>query len=188
MVMAGYESISGKIDGKNNRCDILIKINPKNYINIEMNSNSDNSALERNLLQIFRICGQVVKKGESYRELKHYRIILLNLNKSKRNSKDEIILNEDDNGINKYVFYNLKTAMVASNLVTIYQVDAEKYKHLLYNNSEINETPLLARLGAISDEYKISRIMDMLGDAITMEEKEKLSKILEDINDNDTIV
>ena len=188
MVMAGYESISGKYNGKNNRCDILIRINPKNYINIEMNSNSDNSVLERNLLQIFRICGQVVKKGESYKELKHYRIILLNLNKSKKSNKDEIIIDEDDNGINKYVFYNLKTAMVASNLVTIYQVDVEKCKHLLYNNNEINETPLLARLGAISDEYKISRIMDMLGDAITMDEKNKLSKILEDINDNDTIV
>ena len=28
----------------------------------------------------------------------------------------------------------------------------------------------------------------MLGDAITMDEKNKLSKILEDVNDNDTIV
>lgn len=54
-IIPGYELESGKIDGKVNRCDLLVKIGDKYFINVELNYLHEKSVLYRNMMQLFRI-------------------------------------------------------------------------------------------------------------------------------------
>lgn len=54
-IIPGYELEAGNINGKVNRCDLLVKIGNKYFINIELNYLHEKSVLYRNMMQLFRI-------------------------------------------------------------------------------------------------------------------------------------
>ena len=54
-IIPGYELEVGNINGKVNRCDLLVKIGNKYFINIELNYLHEKSVLYRNMMQLFRI-------------------------------------------------------------------------------------------------------------------------------------
>ena len=50
-IIPGYELETSKIDGKVNRCDLLVKIGDKYFINVELNYLHEKSVLYRNMMQ-----------------------------------------------------------------------------------------------------------------------------------------
>lgn len=90
--------------------------------------------------------------------------------------------------MDKFAFCDIVTGAVASNIITLCNLDIEKSYELVYNNIKEKDAPLLARWGAIFIENDVSKIINILGDALTMEQKERLSKKIEEVNDSDRVL
>ena len=168
-IITGYELEPYKVNGKVNKSDMLIKINDRYFINVELNYKHQKNVLVRNMIQLFRICGQVLESGMTDNELSLIKVGQLNFN-TFSNSNDKVL---------ERVFYTNEEGDVINNLLNIWNIDIEKCYKTLYNNSESEEKlPKVVRWGAIiySDLDKMEDTLERKGDLLTMEEKEKLLK------------
>ena len=168
-ILTGYELEPYKVNGKVNKSDMLIKINDRYFINVELNYKHQKNVLVRNMIQLFRIYGQVLESGMTDNELSLIKVGQLNFN-TFSNSNDKVL---------ERVFYTNEEGDVINNLLNIWNIDIEKCYKTLYNNSESEEKlPKVVKWGAIiySDLDKMEDTLERIGDLLTMEEKEKLLK------------
>lgn len=176
---SGFESNSGKKSGKTYRGDLTIRLSDKSYIIIEMNYRKDKSAIDRNMVHLVRVHSGLLKKGTKDSELKKYRIRGLNLNN---------FYNDSGEAIENFALCNLKTNKVVSMVYSFCNISLVKCRELVYDIN-VNNLPNAVRWGAILLEEDIDKISQILGDDIlTMEEKERLFKTIEDVNNDDTII
>ena len=173
-ILTGYELEPYKVNGKVNKSDMLIKINDRYFINVELNYKHQKNVLVRNMIQLFRICGQVLESGMTDNELSLIKVGQLNFN-TFSNSNDKVL---------ERVFYTNEEGEIISNLLNIWNIDIEKCYKTLYNNSESEEKlPKVVKWGAIiySDLDKMEETLKRIGDLLTMEEKEKLLKRIHEL-------
>lgn len=181
-IIPGYELESYKIDGKINRCDLLVKIGNKYFINIELNYLHEKNVLYRNMIQLFRISIQITESGMTDKELSNKHIGQLNFNTFSNNNNKEILKGyyQDDEG-NKL-----------NDLLTFWNIDIVKCYKKVYNNIEnVQKLPKEVRWGALlyTDIQDIEMINKIIGDdLLSMEERTKLIASITDIVDNTKIL
>ena len=179
IVISGYESVPIVHNGKTFKNDLLVRLADNSYVVIEMNNKSNKGVLDRNLIQLFRVHSQILNKGEEYKNLEKYRIRGLNFNYGIRK----------ENEIDEYAFCNIKTGEIASNIITYVSVDVEKCIKLVYNNIRKKEDlPLSVIWASIMNEEDISKIRSRLRGILTMEQIDRLSKRIEDVNDDEKVM
>lgn len=177
--MVGYETVPIRKNGKTYRGDILIRLNEKSYVMVEMNQNKSASIIDRNMVNATRVLSQLLEKGTKDSELKKHRIRVLNLN---------LMPNESGNPIEHYAVCNTKTGEIASLMYTFCNVDIEKCREVVYNYG-IENAPEEVRWCAILGERNIKRISDILGDELlSMEEKENYLKTIREVNNDGSIL
>ena len=89
-ILTGYELEPYKVNGKVNKSDMLIKINDRYFINVELNYKHQKNVLVRNMIQLFRICGQVLESWMTDNELSLIKVGQLNFN-TFSNSNDKVL-------------------------------------------------------------------------------------------------
>ena len=177
--MVGFETVPPTEDGKTYRGDILIKLSDKSYVSIEMNSVFKEDIFNRNFIHLIRVHNQVLKEGESNKEISMYRMRQLNLN-----LKDTF----DDQVVSRYAFCNMDNNKVASLIYTICNINIAKGEELLYN-IDVRDLPKAVRWGAILNRRNIEEIEYLIGDdLLTMEEKERLINTIKDVNNDENII
>jgi len=134
-IIPGYELETYVIDGKVNRSDLLVKINKRYFINIEINYKHQRNVLIRNMIQLFRIHGQVGKSGMSDSEVSLRKVGQLNLNTFSNSNNDVMekgyYINEGDD--------------VLKDLLNIWNIDIEKCYKTLYNNKKKEKLPKVVK-------------------------------------------
>ena len=181
-IIPGYELESGKIDGKVNRCDLLVRIGDNYFINVELNYLHEKSVLYRNMMQLFRISIQITESGMTDKELSNKRIGQLNFNTFSNNNNKEVLKgyyqDEDGNKLN--------------DLLTFWNIDIVKCYKKVYNNIEdVQKLPKAVRWGAFlyTDVHDIEMIEKIIGDdLLTMKERTKLIASINDVVDNKRIL
>lgn len=128
-IITGYELEPYKLNGKVNKSDVLIKINDRYFINIEVNFNHQRNVLVRNMIQLFKICGQVGESGISNSEITLRKVGQVNFNTFSNSNNKEYqrgyIRDDDGNSL--------------SELLHIWNIDIEKCYKSLYNYSDKRE-------------------------------------------------
>jgi len=174
-----YQTVPVTEGGRTFRSDIVIKLSDNSYVCLEMNQSPSTSVIERNIIQMIRVHSSIIKKGTSYEELKKYKMRGLNFN---------LIKNIGGDPVEYYAFCNIKTGKIASMIYSFCNVDLEKYQDLVYDIN-IKNLPNAVRWGAILIETEIDNIAKILGDDIlSMEEKNRLIKTIEEVNDNEQVL
>ena len=178
-VFTGLESPPSTKSGKTYRGDMTIRLSDKSLVTIEMNYRNDKNAIDRNMIHLVRVHNRMLKSGVPDSELDKHRIRGLNLNNFR---------NDEDIPVENFALVSLDTNKVASYIYTICNISLVRCKELVYNIS-IKNLPNAVRWGAILLEEDIDKISHILGDdMLTMEEKERLLKTIEDVNDDETIM
>ena len=167
-IIPGYELETSKIDGKVNRCDLLVKIGDKYFINVELNYLHEKSVLYRNMMQLFRISIQITESGMTDKELSNKHIGQLNFNTFSNNNNKEILKG----------YYQDEEGNKLNDLLTFWNIDIVKCYKKVYNNIEdVQKLPKEVRWGALLyvDVHDIGMIEKIIGDdLLTMEKKTKL--------------
>ena len=177
--MVGFETVPPSNNGKTYRGDILIKLSDKSYVSIEMNSVFKEDIFNRNFIHLIRIHNQVLKEGESNKEISMYRMRQLNLNLED---------NYDDGAVSRYAFCNMDNNKVASLIYTICNINIAKGEELLYN-LDVRDLPKAVRWGAILNRRSLEEIEYLIGDdLLTMEEKEKFINTIKEVNNDENII
>ena len=143
--------------------DILVVINNKIFIDVEMNKSKFEYASDRNFSYGDIISTRVIEMGEDINNLKYKYVYQLNLNES---PYEEIL--EDD-----IVLYGLKTHKIYNSNRHTLTKSLELYRNLYYNEGNINKeviwyTMLTARTFSelyelarqVLDEDKVQRLME----------------------------
>lgn len=181
-IIPGYELEPSRIDGKVNRCDLLVKIGDKYFINVELNYLHEKSVLYRNMMQLFRISIQISESGMTDKDLSNKRIGQLNFNTFSNNNDKEVLKgyyqDEDGNKLN--------------DLLTFWNIDIVKCYKKVYNNIEsVQKLPKGVRWGALlyTDVHDIELIKKIIGDdLLSMGERTKLIASINDVVDNKRIL
>ena len=178
-IFSGLESPPNTKSGKIYRGDMTVRLNDKSYIIIEMNHRNDKDALDRNMIHLTRVHNSILKSGTPDSELKKYRIRGLNLNNFR---------NDMDLPIENFALCSLNTHKVVSLIYSFCNISFVKCKELVYDINVTN-LPNTVRWGAILLEEDIYKISHILGDdMLSMEEKERLLKTIEDVNNDETVI
>ena len=181
-IIPGYELESYKIDGKINKCDMLVKIGDKYFINVELNYLHEKSVIFRNMIQLFRISIQISESGMTDKELSKKHIGQLNFNTFRNNNNKEILKG----------YYQDEEGNKLNDLLTFWNIDIVKCYEKVYNNIEdVQKLPKEVRWGAIlyTDIHDIDVIEKIIGDdLLTMEERIKLVASINDVIDNTRII
>lgn len=180
-VITGYELEPYRINGKVNKSDMLIKINDRYFINIELNFKHQKNVLIRNMIQLFRICGQVEESGMSDNELTLRKVGQVNFNTFSNSNNKEL----------ERCFYTNEEGKRINDLLNIWNIDIEKCYKTLYNSYRKEEKlPKVVKWGAIlySNLDDIESTLNRIGDLLTMEEKERLIKRTNDVKNNKRII
>ena len=181
-VLTGYELEPYKVNGKVNKSDMLIKINNRYFINIEVNFKHQKNVLYRNMIQLFRICGQVVESGMTDNELTLKKVGQLNFN----------TFSNSNNKVLERGYYTNEEGNVLNDLLNIWNIDIVKCYKKVYNNIEyVQKLPKTVRWGAllyanIKDTEIIKKIIG--DDLLTMEECMRLVSRIGDVIDDKRII
>ena len=144
-----------------------------------MNNSNGIESIDRNLVQLVRIHGQVLKGGTDDMELRKYRLRGINFNNFR---------NETGKPIDTFTFCNIGTGKIVSFIYSFCNVDIEKCKDLVYDIN-VHYLPKAVRCGAIIKEKNIEKITDILGeDMLSMEEKEEFLNTIKEVNDDERIL
>ena len=108
-VITGYELEPYKLNGKVNKSDMLLKLGDNYFLNIELNYQHESNVMYRNMIQLFRICGQVTESGMTDKELSLKKVGQLNFNTfSNSNNKElqrEMYTDDDGQTINNLLIF-----------------------------------------------------------------------------------
>lgn len=181
-IIPGYELETSKINGKINRCDLLVKIGDKYFINVELNYLHEKSVLYRNMMQLFRISIQISESGMTDKELSNKHIGQLNFNTFSNNNNKEILKG----------YYQDEEGNKLNDLLTFWNIDIVKCYKKVYNNiKDVQKLPKEVRWGALlyTDVHDIEMIEKIIGDdLLTMGERTKLIASITDVVDNTRIL
>lgn len=92
----------------------------KSYVLIEMNNSNGIEAIDRNLVQLVRIHGQVLKGGTSDTELRNYRLREINFNNFR---------NKTGKPIDTFAFCNIGAGKMVSFIYSFCNVDIENVRN-----------------------------------------------------------
>ena len=123
-VITGYELEPYKLNGKVNKSDMLLKLGDNYFLNIELNYQHESNVMYRNMIQLFRICGQVTESGMTDKELSLKKVGQLNFNTFSNSNNKELqrgIYTDDD-------------GQVINNFLTFLNFDIFKFYDNVYNN------------------------------------------------------
>ena len=181
-IIPGYELETSRKDGKVNRCDLLVKIGDKYFINIELNYLHEKSVLYRNMMQLFRISIQITESGMTDKEISKKHIGQLNFNSFANNNNKEILKG----------YYQDEEGNKLNDLLTFWNIDIVKCYKKVYNNiKDVQKLPKEVRWGALlyTDVHDIEMIEKIIGDdLLTMEDRTKLIASITDVVDNTKIL
>lgn len=181
-IIPGYELEASNIDDKVNRCDLLVKIGNKYFINIELNYLHEKSVLYRNMIQLFRISIQITESGMTDKDLSQKHIGQLNFN-GFSNDNDKAILKG---------YYQDDEENKLNDLLTFWNIEIVKCYKKVYNNIEnVQKLPKEVRWEAMlyTNVHDIKMIEKIIGDdLLSMEERTKLIASITDVVDNTRIL
>ena len=179
ITIVGYETVPSNKSGKTYRSDLLVILSDKSYVLIEMNNSNGIESIDRNLVQLVRIHGQVLKGGTDDMELRKYRLRGINFNNFR---------NETGKAIDTFAFCNIGTGKIVSFIYSFCNVDIEKCKELVYD-IDVQNLSKSVRWGAIMKEENIEELSNILGeDMLSMEEKEEFLNTIKEVNDDERIL
>ena len=177
--------LNGKILGekyktKRSYLDLLVTLNDDTKLSIEVNTDTSNIVMERNLIFIFKVMANDVKIEDKYADLSNFIQINLNAEKSKNAYSFE-----------KYVLMEEKSHKLLTDKLQILKINLSFYANKCYTSSELNELSdfekLMGLIGAktqkeydifSSEEGMLKDIMDTAdefredSDIITMYDRE----------------
>lgn len=184
-VITGYELEPYKLNGKVNKSDMLIKLGDNYFLNIELNYQHESNVLYRNMIQLFKICGQVTESGMSDKEISLKKVGQLNFNTFSNSNNKELQrgMYTDDDG------------QIINNFLTFWNVDIVKCYNKVYNNIEnVQNLSKVVRWGAIlytdinNPDYG-DFIEKVIGDdLLTMKDKEKLINRINETKNSKRII
>ena len=119
-------------------------------INVEVNNNSDNYIIKRNLLYFFRLIGMSLKKSESYEEVKKH--IQINLTWGLQKYYEYDIRNR--NMIELYIMDEKSHKRRYEDVFKIVEVNMDYYHRLCYNEDMKEDEKLLKFLSS-KDEKEL---------------------------------
>ena len=180
ITIIGYETVPYKDSKRIFRCDLLIKLSDKSYVELEINRRKSNDIIVRNTIELVRIHNQIIEEGESDKDLVKYSMYGLNWNKF-NNENDETIVN--------YAICNTITGKIATDIYKFCLIDLEKCKKMVYNVDNLRLLPKGVRWGAIIGSNSLEEIEYILGDdMLTMEEKKKFIKTIKEVHTKEDIL
>lgn len=157
-----------------NKVDILLYVNKKILINIEINTETLKSVYGRNLIYFLKLTVSTFKSGEESKNIKEYTVHQLNINVNendkKYGTKDIKLFKEEDYGelIDELGDYMIHVKNIA------YYHDLYYNKHEKLNDSEM--WLLLFSAKNYSELYKLAhKVMNKEDASDFMEEMEKLN-------------
>lgn len=172
--LANNEIVKENKNEHANKVDILLYVNEKILINIEINTESFKSIYGRNLIYFLKLTVSTFKSGDESKNIKEYTVHQLNINMNKTDkkygSKDIDLFKEDeiDDLIDEIGDYQIHIKNIA------YYYDLYYNKHEKLNNSQI--WLLLFSARSYSELYKLaSKVMNEKDVSEFMEEMEKLN-------------
>ncbi len=186
-VITGYELEPYILNGKVNKSDMLLKLGNNYFLNIELNYQHESNVMYRNMIQLFRICGQITESGMTDKQLSLKKVGQLNFNTFSNSNNKEF----------QRGMYTDEDGQTINNFLTFWNVDIVKCYNKVYNNIEqVQKLSKVLRWGAIlytdlnnPNIDGIAIIEKMIGDdLLTMEEKEKLIKRIKDTKNNKKII
>ena len=146
--------LNGKILGnkfrtKRSYLDLLVILNDDTKLSIEINTDTSNIVMERNLIFIFKVMANDVKIENKYSDLSNFIQINLNSEKSKNAYSFE-----------KYVLMEEKSHKLLTDKLQILKINLSFYANKCYTSSELNELSdfekLMGLIGAKTQkEYDI---------------------------------
>ena len=104
------------------RLDLLVKTKDE-IINVELNSNYNETIMIRNLHYVFKLASENTKRGNKYKI--DNKIVQINLNFS--NSKYEKC---------EYLLYDKRNELILTDYIKIYKIGIDKYIKNYYNNGK----------------------------------------------------
>lgn len=157
-----------------NKVDILLYVNEKTIINIEINTESFKSIYGRNFIYLLKLTVSTFKSGDTSKNIKEYKIHQLNLNinkvDKKYGTKNIELFKEEEYGdlIEELGDYMIHIKNIA------YYYDLYYNKHESLNNSQM--WLLLFSARNYAEIYKLSHeVMNEKDASFFMEEMEKLN-------------
>ena len=178
LTVVGYETHPITENGKTLRSDIVVSLSDNSIVCVEMNRSKSTDIIDRNIIQMVRVHNSILKKGTKYKDFKKYRMRGLNFN---------LIHNVTGEPIENYAFCNMKTGKVASLIYSFCNIDLEMCHNLVYD-IDIENLPKAVRWSAILVESEIANIVKILGDMLSMEEKERLVETIKDVNNDKKVL
>ena len=176
----GSEALGKFIDGKKFSHDMVVNVDDKIYICLEMNANKYAYSIDRNLIYLADYMVSLVPKGMDVKDLSKYRLILINLN---------MFPNRNGKIIERLVFGDLENGEAYTNLFEVINFDIEKCYDLLYNGSRKEKRDKLVRWGSIFKANTIQEIDYILGDdLLIMEEREEFLENIRAANNDKELV
>ena len=163
-------------DGKEFRQDVVIVINEKEYICIELNRNADAYSLNRNLIYIMDLMILGLNKGDGSDIIDNRNTKLINLNNF--SNKGGILLEK------AYLFY-IEAMEVATNLFSVYDLDIAKCREMIYNESRKDN---IVRIGSALTASTIEELSYFLGEELlSMDEKEAFLNTVMEANNREIL-
>lgn len=136
------ELIGDYYDKKKTVLDLVVKITESEIINVEVNTDSKNSIMNRNLVYLCRLISNDLKKEEKYKDLRKH--IQINLDKEGRHIRP----------IEEYELIDKKTNNVLTDRLKIIRIDIDYFMELCYNKERKELTDLEKILGLIGTRDK----------------------------------
>ncbi len=163
-------------DGKEFRQDVVVVINEKEYICIELNRNADAYSLNRNLIYIMDLMILGFNKGDGSDIIDNRNTKLINLNNF--SNKGGILLEK------AYLFY-IEAMEVATNLFSVYDLDIAKCREMIYNGSRKDN---IVRIGSVFTASTIEELSYFLGEELlSMDEKEAFLNTVMEANNREIL-
>ena len=163
-------------DGKEFRQDVVIVINEKEYICIELNRRADAYSLNRNLIYIMDLMILGLNKGDGSDIIDNRNTKLINLNNF--SNKGGILLEK------AYLFY-IEAMEVATNLFSVYDLDIAKCREMIYNGSRKDN---IVRIGSALTASTIEELSYFLGEELlSMDEKEVFLNTVMEANNREIL-
>ena len=163
-------------NGKEFRQDVVIVINEKEYICIELNRRADAYSLNRNLIYIMDLMILGLNKGDSSDIIDNKSVKLLNLNNF--SNKGGILLEK------AYLVY-IAVNEIATNLFSVYDLDIAKCRKMIYNE---NRKDNIVRIGSALTASTIEELSYFLGEELlSMDEKEAFLNTVMEANNREIL-
>lgn len=134
------EELGDKYNTKASYLDLLVELEDKSKVNVEVNTNPKSYVFDRNLFYLFKVMGNDLKVGDDYSNL--HKHIQINLNANIRQKKDVMI----------YKLINLETKDILSEKLEIINIDIVNLSEKCYNEGIEKQSEFTKLMGLIGSK------------------------------------